>query len=597
MNIRPTEHIGPIIRSDRDSDVVRINIITIIQSIARIVRYQWAIMLLVFVAIACLAGIYAVVARPQYHATATLVVESSRSPTSQSTQTPADAATESANIETLAEVARSESIAMAVVDKLELYNDPEFVGRDPNSESEESFFSRTLRAALAPLKMLLGRKELSDIDLHKRAVNSLRETLRVRRVALTYVIEITASSSDPKKAANIANTAAMEFVKFELEASSHAAKSAGMWLDARLIELRAQAEATEAAITNFRASGDPGSEAQERATLRELATKAQTYRSLYDAFLARAATVQQAEVPIPDARLVSVATAPLEPSFPRPGLVLPIGIAFGILAGGICGWLKERVQEKVRSASDIKRLVSSDFLGSTTIGDASHGQENSTNGMLTQSQIRLPSGMRISVEQPQSEIAAVIRNTRVAIDASGWDQETKVVGIVSACAGEGKTFIAANLAGAVAASGSTVLLVDANTPNPTLTMLLTPAAGHAFSEHVMATEEISDLVLHDGSGKLAFLPNSISSIGSGSSASIPSRQMREVLKEARNKFDYVVVDLPAIIGQPDVKALASCIDHFVLLIRSNSSAQHAIMEAFEMVPQFRSSLVGTILTR
>lgn len=597
MNIRPTEHMGPMIQPDRESDVVRTNIITIIGTFARIVRYQWATMLLILACITCLAGIFAAVARPQYNATATLVVESSRSPTSQSTQTPADAATESANIETLAEVARSEAIATAVVDKLELHNDAEFIGRDPNSESEESVIRGMMRSALAPVRMLLGRKELSENDLHKRAVNSLRETLRVRRVALTYVIEISASSSDPRKAANIANTAAQVFVKFQLEASSLAAKSAGIWLDARLVELRAQAEATEAAISNFRASGDPSSEPQERATLRELATKAQTYRSLHDAFLARAATVQQAEVPIPDARMVSIATAPLEPSFPRPGLVLPIGVAFGILAAGICGWLKERVQEKVRSASDIKRLVNSDFLGSAVVGDLSLDREEQPASMAHKGQFHLPSGARVSVQQPHSELATIIRNTRVAIDALGWDRETKVIGIVSACANEGKTIVAANLAQAIAASGSKVLLVDANAPYPTLTALLTSAAGHTCPGHTIGAKKIQDLLVYADHENLALLPNYVGRQGDGPSTSIPSRQMRDLVKEARSMFDYVVIDLPSITGQPDVKALSSCIDHFVLLIRSNSSAQHKVTEALEMVPQIRSLLVGTILTR
>ncbi|WP_201864217.1 AAA family ATPase [Microvirga soli] len=588
---------GAIIRSDRESDAVRTNIITIIGGLARIIRYQWATMLLIFIGIACLAGVYAAVARPQYNATATLVVESSRSPTSQSTQTPADAATESANIETLAEVARSEAIATAVVDKLELYNDPEFIGRDPNSETEESIIKGILRPLMASVKVLLGRKELSENDLHKQAVNSLRETLRVRRVALTYVIEISASSSDPRKAANIANTAALEFVKFQLESSSLAAKSAGVWLEARLVELRAEAEATEAAISNFRASGDPGSEPQERATLRELATRAQTYRSLYDAFLARAATMQQAEVPIPDARMVSVATAPLEPSFPRPGLVLPIGIAFGILAAGICGWLKERGQEKVRSAADVKRLVNSDFLGSAVVGNLYLDREADSVSKALQGQFLLPSGARVSVQQPQSELAAIIRNMRVAIDASGWDRESKVIGIVSACAAEGKTLVAANLAQAIAASGSKVLLVDANAPYPTLTTLLTSAGSHSCPNSAVGTERIHDLALYADHENLAFLPNYIDRRDVGPSTSIPSRQMRDLLKEARSMFDYVIVDLPAITGQPDVRALSSSIDHFVLLIRSNSSAQHKVAEALEMVPQIRPLLVGTILTR
>jgi succinoglycan biosynthesis transport protein ExoP len=78
----------------------------------------------------------------------------------------------------------------------------------------------------------------------------------VRRIGLTYVMEVSFRSLDRDKAAQIANAVANAYVVDQLEAKYLAARRAGGWLQDRLKELREQAGAAERAVVDYKAKND-----------------------------------------------------------------------------------------------------------------------------------------------------------------------------------------------------------------------------------------------------------------------------------------------------------------------------------------------------
>jgi len=93
-----------------------------------------------------------------------------------------------------------------------------------------------------------GAEEQSILD----AINSLRGALAVARSGQALVLSISITSTDPAKAAQLANAVTNAYVVNQLDARFESAKEASAWLSDRLVELRQQLRDSEEAVTKFR---------------------------------------------------------------------------------------------------------------------------------------------------------------------------------------------------------------------------------------------------------------------------------------------------------------------------------------------------------
>ena len=146
-------------------------------------------------------------------------------------------------MESEVEVLGSESIALAVIDDLKLTNDPEFV--DTRSGPIVGFLS-------AIFGMDEDARSLSDTQRKRIAIKVLRGNLIVRRVGLTYVLEIAYRSPDPAKAAQIANAVADAYINDQLNTRYQAARRASIWLQERIAELRNQSNVAARAVQDYK---------------------------------------------------------------------------------------------------------------------------------------------------------------------------------------------------------------------------------------------------------------------------------------------------------------------------------------------------------
>src|SRR5262249_48746798 len=92
----------------------------------------------------------------------------------------------------------------------------------------------------------------SEFELARQAIRTFQDRLTVKRVGLTYVINISFRSLSPDRAAQIANAVAEAYIVDQLEAKYQATRRASVWLQDRLRELRGQASTAERAVVEFK---------------------------------------------------------------------------------------------------------------------------------------------------------------------------------------------------------------------------------------------------------------------------------------------------------------------------------------------------------
>jgi polysaccharide biosynthesis transport protein len=245
-------------------------------------RRRFRIIAFSLLASAVLGAAYLYAAHPIYTGRALLIVDAPKVQVYQA-QSSQDGPVNSATVDTQIQIIESDDIALSVIKELKLDHDPAFLAdrgglvasttAKLTSLAEQTFWPA---AAFAP----------TSLSAQSLALANFRRGLKVRRVDLTYAVEIEFSSSDPFRAATISNAVADAYEMNAFEAKYQITGEAAKWLQDRLEKLRGQATDAERAVVAY------GTENGLVNTGGELLTKQQIAEFSSELSQARAATAE-----------------------------------------------------------------------------------------------------------------------------------------------------------------------------------------------------------------------------------------------------------------------------------------------------------------
>jgi capsular exopolysaccharide synthesis family protein len=241
------------------------------------------------------------------------------------------------------------------------------------------------------------------------------------------------------------------------------------------------------------------------------------------------------------------------------GLLLGGGLIFllGMLNGKFYSW------EEVRAALVEKEVPILGVLPQVTVFD-SYGDQ-------------MP--LILEANSPYLEFYERLRTNLRRIG----DKPVKVVLLTSATGLEGKTFTAYNLAIASARSGKRTLLIEADLRSASnvesLKIAASPLAAveplHYYgniSECVLLVPEVENLYVVPSPGFLR-----------QASAVLESSEMRRLFEDVRNRFDFVVVDSPALSECNDALTLEPYTDGMILVARPGYTLSSMLSEAADQL--------------
>ena len=331
---------------------------------------------------------------------------------------------------------------------------------------------------------------------------------------------------------------------------------------------------------------------QSQVHLRELETAANTYRGIYETFLSRfTQSVQQQSFPSTEARVVTVATPPRAPSSPKIPLTIALATLCGLGLGIMLAFAREQMNRQIHTRAQLEKLLGTSCLAVLPAFPQKRAVLRKPHGATRDS----GAFRQISEVAPFSATAEALRYIKVAIDLHPTGG--KVIGIVSALPGEGKTTVATGFAAFVAKSGSRTLLIDADLRNPSMTRALGYVNAPGLVNMVADKSNFDDLVITDSKFKFDFLPSSTRMKPSNSSDILNSPAMKDMLRAAKSNYDYVLVDLPPILPVVDVKAVAHLFDAFVLVVEWGSTSTDEILKAVGASPIVSERLLGAVLNK
>ena len=334
-----------------------------------------------------------------------------------------------------------------------------------------------------------------------------------------------------------------------------------------------------------------GSTRQSQVRLRELETAANTYRNIYETFLTRfTQSVQQQSFPSTEARVVTPASAPTTPSSPKISLTLALATIIGLGFGVMSAFAREQMNRQIHTRAQLESLLGINCLAVLPAFGGKRPAHRPPGAPRDSRALQ-----QISEVAPFSETAEALRYIKVAIDLHPGGG--KVVGVVSALPGEGKTTVAAGFAAFVAKSGARTLLIDADLRNPSMSSTLGYADAPGVLDLVAEKSSFRELIITDTKYKFDFLASSSRIRPTNSSDILISEPMRQMLKSAAKDYDYVLVDLPPILPVVDVKAAAQLFDAFVLVVEWGSTTTDELLKAVSTSPIVSERLLGAVLNK
>ncbi len=342
-------------------------------------------------------------------------------------------------------------------------------------------------------------------------------------------------------------------------------------------------------------------------TLRQLESKAQTSTGLYETFLKRyMESIEQQSIPVTEARVITRAVPPLDREYKS-----LLRILAGILGAGLsigCGVaaLREFTDRVYRTVAQVEaRLQTNCITLIPLVNAAGDGkkpvQPERARGFSTASPAHMIEHGRgpiwSVVDAPLSGYAEAMRSIKLAIDLNALGKANKIIGMTSSIPREGKSTISASLALSIGRTGARVILLDCDLRNPALTRTLAPDATAGLLEVMAKRLSLADAVLMDEDRLISFLPAVVTSRFVQSNEIMASRAAKEFFDKLRDRYDYVVVDLPPLAPVVDTRATTHLIDSYIFVIEWGKTRTDLVEHALGRAPGVVESVMGVVLNK
>jgi succinoglycan biosynthesis transport protein ExoP len=216
-------------------------------SLIAFLRRRLPLILFVLSLAVALGAVYLFTAAPLYSGKVEMIIDTRKVQVFAQQSVLGDIAIDAATVDSQVEIMKSEGIALSVIKDQHLTEDPEFVGTGGGFIGSIFNLFGNLFSTATPA---------SSFELTRRAVGVFEGRLKVRRIGLTYVMEITFRSHNPERAAQIANAVADAYILDQLEAKYQTTRRAAQWLQDRLRELRTEASTAERTVVDFKAKNN-----------------------------------------------------------------------------------------------------------------------------------------------------------------------------------------------------------------------------------------------------------------------------------------------------------------------------------------------------
>jgi capsular exopolysaccharide synthesis family protein len=377
-------------------------------------------------------------------------------------------------------------------------------------------------------------------------------------VGVTDVIDITATSREPARAAQIANLYADAFVQYRQAVASRSLTTAEAQLRSQISSLGQQL----AALRSGSGSAEASALANQEAVLKEQLAQMQVSGSVNTG----------------DVALVTPAQAPVSPSSPQPAKDVALGLAAGLALGLGAAFLRDSLDDRLTSKEATQHAAGAPVLAMTPV--------------VTPWRRHKP--LVVTITDPTCPAAESYRSLRTSLQFARQGQQLRCLVVTSPGINEGKTSTLANLGVVFAQSGDRVVLVSGDLRRPRIGEFFGLDEQVGLTNVLLGQRTLEEtLVPVPGFGRLTLLP-------AGPVPPNPAELLdnaHEVFARLRHHFDLVLIDSPPVLPVTDPAILARHADATLVLAAAGQTRRADLRRAIEKLDQVNATILGVVLNK
>lgn len=288
----------------------------------------------------------------------------------------------------------------------------------------------------------------------------------------------------------------------------------------------------------------PGKERALLAISRQQVIKNNIYTFLLEK---REETALQYAAAISDSRIVDPAEADSFPFSPRRTMVLGLSLLGGLaLVAGFIS-IKDMFNREVMFRADIEKATTAPIVGEIMQDEKAHP-------------IAITDGRRTAV-------AEQFRALRTSLNYIGINGGNKTIMITSSISGEGKSFIAINLAISLSLMKKKVVLLEFDLRKPKVSKMLDVPHTPGISNYLIGQAVIGEILKKPVEGNDHFHLLSAGVIPPNPTELILNGKLEQLLASLRATFDYIIIDTAPVGPVTDARLLAPYTDATLYVVR------------------------------
>lgn len=409
------------------------------------------------------------------------------------------------------------------------------------------------------------------------SANAIKGMLTVSQIEDTQLINIAAQSYDPALVKALVETTAQVFIEQQTSEQEARYQSRLADIEAQAAALEKSLEETQKTITGM---GDPADlpdfarlelaqletqRANQQTRLSVLLQSAEEMRLSMARYTTRISVFEPAELP----------AAPIGSQKMRN---IMLAAAVGLMIGVGAAFLIEYIDDTVRTPDDVKQVLPLSVLGILPYVAKNDAQTD-----------------LVVVKHPMRPIAEAFRNLRTSIQFTNLDEPPRTLLVTSPQPTDGKSFIAANLAAAIAQGGKSVVLVDADLRHPTQHHTFNLPLEPGLTEALLAIEDRPRALRQTGVDSMRVV--TVGSRAPDSTELLASQTFKRYIAELRGQADVVIMDSPPVLAVSDAAVLSTLVDGVVLVMDSGKTRVPAAVQAAERIASVGGVILGVVLNR
>ena len=247
-----------------------------------------------------------------------------------------------------------------------------------------------------------------------------------------------------------------------------------------------------------------------------------------------------------DSRVINYALASLNPVSPNKQIIYLAILMFALAFPIAIITIKETFSPKILYRNEIEPLTNIPIVG----------------------EISYDKSKEELVVQPgkRTVIAEEFRKIRASLLSLGINSSHKKLLITSSISGEGKSFIAANLATSISLTGKKVVLVDMDLHNPGLGNFFGIKEQDGISDYLIGEKDLEEIIYNiSGNPNLFYI--SSGNLQQDSSELLENGKIQGLIEQLDNDFDMVIIDVAPVVLITDAYLLSSLCDATLYVIR------------------------------